>query len=149
MVLVGGVAGCGDTDRPSAPGASTPVTTTAAPAPADNAFPLTVTRRGGFAGVDDRIRIAADGSAVVTRRGQTPVPATVPDSTMVELRGLLTDPAFAGRATPPSTPAVCNDGYEYAITSPSVSVSVPGCDSPKDAPVDRTVAIVAALLNAR
>lgn len=136
-LLLGGVAGCADNDQLSAPppasarATSAPVpSATATPAPADKVFPLTVTRRGGFAGVDDRAEITADGSAVVTVRGRPPVQTSLPAGTMTELRRLVTAPGFTDRATPSGTEPVCNDGYEYEVTTPSASISAQGCDAP-------------------
>jgi hypothetical protein len=102
-------------------GCAGPAGQTSSAAPA-GAFPLTVTRRGGFAGVDDSARIAADGSAVVTHRGQSPVSITLPATTMDELRHALATPAQAGAST-------CSDGYEYTIVSPSGSTVIHGCDA--------------------
>ncbi|WIM98553.1 hypothetical protein ACTOB_002156 [Actinoplanes oblitus] len=92
-------------------------------------FPLTVTRRGGFAGVDDSVRIAADGSAVVTHRGRPPVRTAVSAATMAELRQLLAGPASTGRGTSSVSPAVCADGYEYEIVTGSATTAVHGCDT--------------------
>ena len=131
-VLLTGVTGCASDDP------------AAAPAPAasgnDQAFPLTVTRTGGFAGVDDRAEIAADGSAVVTMRGRPAVRTTLPAGAMAELRARVTAPDFAGRQSPSG---VCNDGLAYEFVSPSASKSLSGCETSED----RTVAVVAPLFN--
>ena len=124
-VLLGGVAGCGGGD--AAPAA----------APADQAFPLTVTRRGGFVGVDDSARIAADGSAVVTAQGRPPVRTSLSADAVAELGRLMATPAPSAGVT------VCNDGYEYGFTSPSATMTVVDCDTPRD----RKVAIVAPLFH--
>jgi hypothetical protein len=68
-------AGCGDeagSSSPSAPSttATPPSTPTPTTTPAQ-AFPLTVSRTGGFAGFDDKLVIQADGSATMTRRQGT------------------------------------------------------------------------------
>jgi hypothetical protein len=164
-VLLVGVAGCGHNDRPfglpsaavppsSAPAVSPPATpaptaaapsrtTTAAPA---KTFPLAVTRRGGFAGVDDRVLITADGTAVVTRQGRPPVRTSLPAATMADLRRLLEAPDLAGRAPATDASAVCNDGYEYEIVSPSATTIVHDCNTSHGATLDRMLAIVADLL---
>ena len=124
------------TSKPATPRPATPAT---------EAFPLTVSRQGGFAGVDDRVSIAADGSAVVTRRGGSPVRTSLPDSTMAELRRLLTSPDFARRSAPADR-VVCNDGYEYEFTSRTTTVTVSDCGNPHGATMDRLLALVARLL---
>ncbi|MEV8510006.1 hypothetical protein AB0368_34985 [Actinoplanes sp. NPDC051475] len=99
-------------------------------------------RRGGFAGVDDRATIAADGTAMVSRRGRAPVRTAVPAKTMAELRGLLNSPGFAHQAKPT---AVCNDGFEYEFVTPSSTTVVHDCGASQVAEVDRALAIVATL----
>ncbi|MFF5077591.1 hypothetical protein ACFY36_11105 [Actinoplanes sp. NPDC000266] len=178
-LLFGGAAGCADGDRTpapppaqastpavsasltSAPLTSAPATSAPASAPApppakttsrpatDKAFPLTVSRRGGLAGVDDSVRISADGSAIVTRRGRPPVTTTVPATKMAELRGLLDrlGPA-AGRPARSGRPgAVCNDGFEYQITGPSIAARVDGCGTPENTELTRLLTVAAALFN--
>lgn len=63
-------AGCGDEGGASSPSTpSSPPTTSATPTPAPaQAFPLTVSRTGGFAGFDDKLVIQSDGSAALTSR---------------------------------------------------------------------------------
>jgi hypothetical protein len=133
-LLLSGIAGCADSP-------SRTQTSYATSAPPADAFPLTVTRRGGFAGVDDSARITADGSAVVTHRGRSPVQTSLPAGTMAELGRLLATP---GRATASAAPSTCDDGYEYEIVSPSASMAVHGCDIPQD----RLVAIAELLFKA-
>jgi hypothetical protein len=171
-LLLVGVAACENNDQPSAlpsasalpssaPAASASTTSapsasltpsgtaTSAPSPESapaKAFPLTVTRSGGFAGVDDRVLIKADGSVVVTRQGQAPVRTTLPATTMADLRRLLTSPEFTGRTSSPDAAAVCNDGYQYEFTSPSGSATVQDCGTPHGATMDRMLAIVAKVL---
>jgi hypothetical protein len=72
--LVLAVAGCGDESGGSSSPSGTPTagSSTSQPAPTSSApapaFPLTVSRTGGFAGFDDKLVIEADGSATLTRR---------------------------------------------------------------------------------
>jgi hypothetical protein len=122
-----------------------PTAASASPTPA-SAFPLTISRQGGFAGVDDRVEIAANGSATVTTRGRTAVKVTLPAATVDELRRLVTTPEFTGKATLPEEPT-CNDGFEYEVTTPSSAVTVHDCGQPHGAPIDRVLVIAAGLLN--
>ncbi|MEV4279828.1 hypothetical protein [Actinoplanes xinjiangensis] len=164
-LLLAGLAGCGGDSpdsTPSSPATSAPaspvVTSAAAPsatAPSSStptaasssaaAFPLTISRRGGFAGVDDRAEIAADGSATVTTGDRPAARVTVPAATVDELRRLVTTPEFSGKAALPEAPA-CNDGFEYEVATPSSSVTVHECGQPHGAPIDRLLAIAAQLL---
>ncbi|MDI6104237.1 hypothetical protein QLQ12_37165 [Actinoplanes sp. NEAU-A12] len=166
VLLLAATAGCqsGGEASPSpslsAPAASVPASTEAGTAPAspaaasspaasaaaEKAFPLAVSRRGGFAGVDDHVSITADGTAVVTRRGGPAVRTSLPAATMDELRLLLAAPEFAGRTTPPDAP-VCNDGFEYELVSPSSTTRVHDCGGGHGTAVDRVLAIVAQLFN--
>jgi hypothetical protein len=65
LVAIAGLAltGCGN-DSTSGAGGS--------PTPPQQAWPLTVTRSGGFAGFSDRVVVSADGTTSVTKRGGTP-----------------------------------------------------------------------------
>lgn len=176
-VLLTGLAGCQGDDRASAspspalstsPAASAPVSpsipapaastsapassapapsaTGKPPAPSDKAFPFAVTRRGGFAGVDDHATIAADGSAVITRQGKPAVRTSLPAGTMAELGRLLTTPELTGKATPTGG-AVCNDGFEYELVSPSSTTLVVDCGAPHGTTVDRILDITAGLFD--
>jgi hypothetical protein len=64
------LAGCGD-DSGSTP---SPSTSTSTPTPSKpsggEAFPITVTRTGGFAGFDDKVVIDPEGVTTVSRRGR-------------------------------------------------------------------------------
>lgn len=152
-LLLAGCAGNEPGSAPSAPPATSasPVTT-ASPAasatpvpsapPAGQAFPLTINRRGGFAGFDDHAEIAADGSVTVTRRGQSPAKVTLPAATVEELARLVSSPEFTTQAAP-----VCNDGFEYEVVSPGTRLLVQDCGTSHGATVDRVLAIGAELFN--
>ena len=172
-MLLTGVAGCKDDQQASAPAPASPAAAASAaasvpaspassaatpepsateaapasPAPAGKAFPLAVTRTGGFAGVDDRATITADGTAMVTRKGGKPVRTALPEATMAELRRLLAAPDFA-RPRPADGATVCNDGYEYEFVSPSSRTVVQDCDVRQGATRDRVLAIVSGLFKA-
>jgi hypothetical protein len=126
------------------PGSAT--TTGSATTPATAPFPFTVNRRGGFAGVDDRAEVSADGIVVVTTRDRSVAPKSVPVATMDELRRLLTSPDFTGGATAATAPT-CADGFEYRLVTPAASRTVHDCGDSHGATVDRLVAISAGLFN--
>jgi hypothetical protein len=137
-----------DASTPAGNGASAaPIPESAATTPPAAApFPFTVNRRGGFAGVDDRAEISADGTVVVTTRERAASAQPVPVATMDELRRLLSSPDFTGRTGVPSAPA-CNDGFEYELTTPAATMTVHDCGVAQGATVDRLVAISAGLFN--
>jgi hypothetical protein len=135
------------TSSPPGPAAPTRSATAAAtPPPAAGAFPLAVTRSGGFAGVDDHASVTADGTAVVTSRDRPAARTSLPAATVDELRRLVTSPEFAGWTPPPGAP-VCNDGFEYEWVTPSSVTRVQDCGGGHGATVDRVLAITADLLD--
>jgi hypothetical protein len=163
-LLVAGLAGCsGNSPEPapvpaspsaapatpatsatSAPVSASPSATSTAASPSSAVFPLTISRQGGFAGVDDRVEIAANGSATVTAGGRPAVKVSLPAATVDELRRLVTTSAFT--APRPEVPT-CNDGFEYKVATPSSTRTVHDCGQPHGEPIDRIVAIAAKLLN--
>ena len=172
LLLTGGVMGCsttGSADSPDAiptipafsvppaspsPAATAPATAGSPPATrpasstpsASTMFPLVIDRTGGFAGVQDRVSIEADGTATVTRRGQQPVRVSVPAADRADLRRLLAAPAASAAATPGKTP-VCADGFHYEITSPALTAVVEDCGGPHSAAVTAVLSIATRLLN--
>jgi hypothetical protein len=139
------LAGCAGNEPGSAPSAAVTSAAPSAAAPsAAQAFPLTVNRRGGFAGFDDRAEIAADGSVTVTRRGQSAAKVTLPAATVAELGRLVTSPEFAVEAGP-SPAGVCNDGFEYEVVSPASRLVVDDCGTSHGAAVDRVLAVATEL----
>ncbi|MFI5496760.1 hypothetical protein [Actinoplanes sp. NPDC051859] len=170
-LLLGSVGACGNQPTtpaaqppttPTSAAAPSPTTTSAAPAttdptrpptesttapeppPAAGVFPLTVSRRGGFAGVNDRVAIKADGTTLVTRDGQQTTRTTLPAATMSELRRLLTAPDFPRRE---KSSAVCSDGFEYEISTASTTAVMEDCGPAQETSIDKVVAIVQRLLN--
>jgi hypothetical protein len=121
-------------------GSATTTPATAAP------FPYTVNRRGGFAGVDDRAQVSADGTVAVTTRDRSVAPTTMPVATMDELRGLLTSPGFTAPATVASAPT-CADGFEYEMVTPAAAMTVHDCGDSHGPTIDRLIEISAGLFN--
>jgi hypothetical protein len=121
LVAAISLAGCGGSDVTQS---SSLPSTTAAPsgidAPSDAApSAMVVTRTGGFAGVNDVVEIAADGTAQVTSKtGETR--ACTPSPTAVEqLRAI--DLALVGSGTSKSPIA---DGFVYSVRTPSGDATV-------------------------
>ena len=135
VLMVVAVAGCA---QPSAGGAGSSASSTGSGAPGSTTagtMPLsvTITRTGGFAGVNQSIEISADGTWLYQDRRQAKNQngRLSPDQ-LEQLRRLVTDPAFAaqlGRPTP--TDVVCNDAFEYMVGVGGKSVAFSDCgDSP-------------------
>ncbi|MFC4070151.1 hypothetical protein [Actinoplanes subglobosus] len=146
VLLLAGCAGTEPASTPSAPPVSPASPAASSAAPAGQAFPLTIHRQGGFAGFDDRAEIAADGTVVVTRRGQSPAKVTLPAATVEELGRLVTSPEFTVESVPSPT-AVCNDGFEYEVVSPGSRLVVQDCGTSHGATVDRVLAVATGLFS--
>jgi hypothetical protein len=103
LVAAISLTGCGGSD-----------VTESSPPPSATATAMVVTRTGGFAGVNDVVEIAADGTAQITSKtGETQM--CTPDSTAVERLGAI-DLASVGSATSKSQIA---DGFVYSVRSAS------------------------------
>jgi hypothetical protein len=118
---------------PTTTSAEPPVTSTRAsstpttPATQDRALPLTLSRTGGIAGVQDQVEVDPDGTATVIRRGGTPATSTLSAADLAALRRLLTDPALAREAKVTAGNGVCADGFQYTLRTPSVTMKTDDC----------------------
>ena len=113
--------GCGGstvTDGPALP--STGVSPPASDVPSDDAqaSEMVVVRTGGFAGVQDTVQIAADGTAQVSSKTGDTSTCTPDPSALARLRAI--DLAAVGSA-PPKNPVA--DGFTYSVTSAGGSAS--------------------------
>ncbi|MEU4164561.1 hypothetical protein [Actinoplanes sp. NPDC026670] len=154
-LLLAGLAGC--TEAAPAPAAS-PAASTAVVSPSASAvvspptpsavsvFPVTASRQGGFAGVDDHAEIAADGSVTLTGGGKPAQKTSLPAASVAELSRLVASPEFTAASGKSGLPA-CNDGFEYTIATPAATVTVHDCGQPHGEPVDSILAIVTPLFN--
>lgn len=120
------------------PSTTPPSPTDATPAGA-TARPVSITRTGGFAGVNERVEIAADGSWVYTdarqnrtERGELTV------AQRLALARLITDPRFAQEIRAKAGPGVCNDAFQYTIKAGEFSGSFEDCGG-TDRPVVQAV----------
>jgi hypothetical protein len=123
----------GGTEEPAG-GASSPP---AASTPVAAGVAVSLTRTGGFAGVDDRVEIAADGTWTATgrtggsRRGQLSV------EDRASLVTLVTDPGLAAEAAGSSetgAPTRCADTFAYVVTVRAARVSFVDCPAGGDSP---------------
>ncbi|BEL06775.1 hypothetical protein Q0Z83_049660 [Actinoplanes sichuanensis] len=108
---------------------------------------MTVSRQGGFAGVDDHAEIAADGSVTLTGGGKPAEKTSLPAASVEKLSRWVTSPEFTAGSGKSDLP-VCNDGFEYKIATAAASVTVHDCGRPHGEPIDSILAIVTPLLNA-
>lgn len=135
LPLLAALTACGSTeseDTPGSPSSTTgpgstsgPGSTTGSgsePAPGTMLFPLTISRRGGIAGVDDRVVVAADGTATLSTR-TTDGSCVVPEEGMAALRQASDSLAGASTETLPATPDVA-DGFVVTISSAAGEASL-------------------------
>ncbi|HEU4346559.1 MAG TPA: hypothetical protein VFR35_02100 [Actinoplanes sp.] len=117
----GGAAGPGGgaTTEPGGGGSSSP-TATSAPA-------VSVVRTGGFAGVNDQVTIAPDGTWTATDRAGGARSGRLSARDRDALTRLAGDPGLAGEATQTRPPTRCADTYAYAVTVGDVRVGYVAC----------------------
>jgi hypothetical protein len=138
LVVFGGLtAGCGGSGT-NGPG------TTSATSPA--AVPVSMSRTGGIAGVNQSIEIAADGTWVYTnKRNNQSETGTLTAAQRAELQRLVSDPAFSAdlgqRAVPKGKP--CSDGFQYTIGTTGEKVSFEQCGDGNATVVQAAIALVA------
>jgi hypothetical protein len=108
------------------PGTATP--TTSAPTAVAQPLPLTLSRTGGIAGVQDQVKIDTDGTATVTHRAGKPTTTTLSAKDLAALRRLLTDPALVREAkAADGAGQQCADGFQYDLRTPDLSVKATDC----------------------
>jgi hypothetical protein len=107
---------------------------------------VTITRTGGFAGVNQTIDITADGTWVYqdNRLNQKENGRLTPDQ-VAQLRQLVNDPAFVTELTKPTpTDLVCNDAFEYTVKVDDRSVSFSDCGDVRPVVAAAIAAVTAA-----
>jgi hypothetical protein len=145
--------GGGDVTTPSASssgstpsGSTTPSGSGTSSGPATGVLPpVTITRRGGLAGVDETVAISADGSWVYTNRRQvTTQRGTLTDAQRRALAQLVTSPDFLKqvRATPGLSN--CNDAFAYAVVVGDLQTQLVDCGT-TDRPAVK--AVITAVVN--
>jgi hypothetical protein len=105
-----------------------PVPATSAPTAVGQPLPLTLSRTGGIAGVQDQVKIDTNGTATVTHRAGKPTTTTLSAEDLAALRRLLTDPALVREAkAADGAGQQCADGFQYALRTPDLSVKTNDC----------------------
>lgn len=134
LCFVGLLAACGTGSTPSTPQASSQGssrTTTAQPA-----FPLTIVRAGGVAGLKDTVVVQEDGSTTVRSRTAGPTPCTIGSADLVALSAqvlaLVTGPTPSAPGA--TTDQVIADAVSITVTAgtrpPYTTVEPPGTAPP-------------------
>jgi hypothetical protein len=144
-VLLIGLGACA-TDggrRSSTAQASTVASSTAAP------VRVTVTRSGGFAGVQQRVVIEPDGRWI--RAGgsaDTPIGQLSADQ-IAQLQRLAHEPVVAATGAPPSRNPRCADGYVYTVSIGAATTAYTDCGGARPEIPAQIVALVTSwILNA-
>jgi hypothetical protein len=122
LLLVLVVAGCG------APGGAAPV----GPAPggpgpggpgagagttAAHPYPLTISRTGGFVGVNESITVRADGGwSYSAIKGKPTAQGMLSAADLATVTQTLSDPRFGLDVRPHKQNGVCADGFTYAVS---------------------------------
>ena len=130
LVVTGLLAGCatptGTADRPGSPTAS------AAP-PAATLPTVSLTRTGGFAGVNQSITIAADGTwTYADKRGSTSSTGQFTQAQLAQLAQLALDPRIAQEALQTSG-TVCNDAFHYTVAIGGQNATFEDCGGSRPA----------------
>jgi hypothetical protein len=107
------------------PDTSAPTTTD--PTTSAQPLPLTLSRTGGIAGVQDQVKIDPDGTATVTHRSGKPTTTRLSAPELAALRRLVTDPALAREAKAADGAGTCADGFQYDLRTPALSMKTTDC----------------------
>lgn len=108
--------GAPSSGSPSLQPTGTPSSSPTATAPTDPGSVEVVSLRitGGYAGVDRRISVRADGSYTAVRRDPGSREGRLPGARLDQLRGLLTD-AWLGRRSPRAIDPSLRDQFHYRV----------------------------------
>jgi hypothetical protein len=131
LVLTGCGAESGSAGTPTTPTPSAPTLPTASvtqSTPVGAGLPLTISRTGGFAGLDDQVLISADGVATVSSRGKDTIRCKLDPSLLTTLTAAAQQVDWASLvATKPTTKhpddmilAVSANGKTARIEDPKV-----------------------------
>src|SRR5215831_14298075 len=119
LLLVLVVAGCGAPGgaAPGGPAPGGPGPGGATTATAAHPYPLTITRTGGFIGVNESITLRSDGGwSYSAIKGKPTAQGTLPAADLAKVNQTLSNPAFGLDVRPHKNGVVCNDGYTYSVS---------------------------------
>jgi hypothetical protein len=133
LVTFGGLAaGCAGSGSPGETSVTPP------------AVPISITRTGGIAGVNQSIQIATDGTWTYTdnRKNQRETGALTADQRLQVLR-FVKDPAFAEQlAKAAKADSGCADGFHYTISTGGESTSFEDCGTDDRPTVKAAIAAI-------
>lgn len=99
-----------------------------------------IIRTGGFAGVNQILEIAPDGSWVYTdKRAGTSQRGQITPAQQAELARMVTNPDFLTQARQKPGPSVCNDTFIYAISIGDLSTQFDDCGDKSERPAVQAV----------
>lgn len=123
------------------PGSAT--ATTSPPAAVAQPFPLTLSRTGGIAGVQDQVKIDTNGTATVTHKSGKPTTTTLSATDLAALRRLLTDPALVREAkAADGSGQQCADGFQYDLRTPDLSMKTTDCGRSSHPTLAKVISLV-------
>ncbi|MEV6527330.1 hypothetical protein AB0M43_35935 [Longispora sp. NPDC051575] len=129
VFLVGGLAAlalaaCGTGDSPT----TTAPTAMGTPKPSTQAIdhPITVSRTGGLAGVQDTWTVDANGLWQTTSRDQAARSGRLTSDQGAQLNTLLSDPALLTDLSQPGS-ATCSDAFHYSMSMGTRRYEMTGC----------------------
>jgi hypothetical protein len=131
---------------PGCAGAGTP-SGQPANSPSSGGTVVSLVRTGGFAGMNDEVSVAADGSWSATDRTGGRRTGRLTEQQRAELDRLTADPALRGESDLEPSPSTCADAYSYRLTVGSVRVGFVDCPT-GPAPPPTAAAIVRLLSKA-
>ena len=141
------VTACGDPGAGERPGLTShgpTSTSSSASIPPGAAVPVSISRTGGFAGVSQRIEIAADGSWTYTDRRASVQQGKLTPEQLSSVQQRVNDPAFASQLNGSGGPKTCNDTFIYQIVAGEKRGAFDDCDAAVKPAVVAVVAAVAA-----
>lgn len=128
-LAVAALAGCGPAASPSGGSASSgsPSPATASISPSALPGPVTVSRSGGIAGVNDTLTIAPDGGWTFRDRTGKTQNGHLSEAQRAELAALLADPTVGREARQAPGNPPCMDAFVYQLSAGSLLVRGPDC----------------------
>lgn len=116
------------------PAASAGPTAVVAPTPAARFTTVDVRRAGGFAGVNDRVTVSAQGAWTASGKAGSAKQGTLSQPQLDKLVTYAADPRLGQEATRQQTPTTCRDAFSYVVTVDALTVAYVDCPSDGSAP---------------
>jgi len=92
---------------------------------------LTITRTGGFIGVNESITLRSDGGwSYSAIKGKPTAQGTLPTADLAKVTQTLSNPAFGSNVQARKDGYVCNDGFTYAVAIGPETFTFDDCGDP-------------------